>query len=64
MEAAAGSFKGVESYIDAQVSAAKEVTKVVEGNNEIVKTAKKIQETLAEELADVQKQLGQMRKNP
>ena len=64
MEAAAGSFDGVTSYIDAQVDAAKEVTKVVQGNNEIVKEARKIQETLAKDLEDVQKELGQMRRNP
>jgi len=64
MEAAAGSFDGVTSYIDAQVDAAKEVTKVVEGNNEIVKSATKIQEDLSERLSKVETQLGQMKRNP
>jgi len=63
MEAAAGSFDGVTNYIDAQVDAAKEVTKVVENNNEIVKSATKIQENLNKRLADVESQLGQMKKN-
>jgi len=64
MEAAAGSFDGVTNYIDAQVDAAKEVTKVVEGNNEIVKSATKIQEHLSGRLANVEKELGQMKRNP
>jgi len=64
MEAAAGSFDGVTNYIDAQVDAAKEVTKVVEGNNEIVKSATKIQEDLSGRLANVEKELGQMKRNP